>query len=293
MSSPYRLADFNGYFVNAVSPIKIVFPSEIKTNQSTTYQNYVFSPVLTFENGVTNWNAYSLSFSEAFSLPEYRNLYPSLVFYTPSTGVSSIVTTAYTVNEISNNGGTYAAPFVVNIINAHFAGYAAGTQIKVIPCLQANKYINITTNFNPAYYVSLELGAGMSEVKTYSLVVDKVTIPPTPPTPTYSLSFSYTRSNYGSGYQYTITGVSITNTNNLASTFDVIGSIDGQYVTKKSVTMKSSVSVPANGTVNISSFIDNYFYTTATNCDGALSVSLSTGESRNLVLPGSTSGTIY
>lgn len=57
--------------------------------------------------------------------------------------------------------------------------------------------------------------------------------------------------------------------------------------------MKSSVSVPANGTVNISSFIDNYFYTTATNCNGALSVSLSTGESRNLILPGSTSGTIY
>lgn len=288
--SPYRKGDFVGYYPAAVPPIVIRWPEEpLKTNQSTTYQNYVFSPVFTFNQGADNWNEYCLALANVFALPSYQDLYPSLVFYTPSTGKYSIVTTDKTINELANSS-VYASPFVVNIINAHFAGYAEGTEVQVAPCLQSNKYTSITENFNPAYYVSLNFRNNQDK-KIYSLIVDKSTLPPTPPTPVYNLSFSYTRTG---SYTYSIDSVTITNTNNVAGTVDIIGTIAGQNVTYKNTTLKSNVLISGNGSITITSFDGDKYFSALTDCQGGLVVSLTgdAGTSKTLVLPGAASGTV-
>lgn len=288
-SSPYRIGDFAGYYNAAVPPIGIVFSTSTLKVSGSSKDGYDFSAVFEFNNGLFSegWDAANcMSLDELFSYPNFKQMYPTLLFRTPSDSQYTIVTGNRTIAEMESSS-VYADPIVANSKYCHFNTYDTGTIVEVVACLQPNKFTTPTSSFGNYTYISLNFRPGVDK-KSYSIVKDTSIV--IPDNPTYSLSFTYTRSE-SSYYTYQITSVTITNTNGVESTVNIMGLIQGVYVNEANNTMASGVTVGKNATITINSLSNNYFTTVNTSCQGGLIVQVGDTQ-KTLTLPGGTGGTV-
>lgn len=161
-----RLTDFIGYNHNAIAPVKVNMPTELKTNGSK-LENYLFTPTIGINTGAgTAWDsATCLSVQNAFD--GYLNYYPTVILYHASSSRYYIKSADKTLQEYIN-ANQITIPVIVNVSDTPFYDMTDGQQIQCIYTMCANKYNGAETYGGNA--VSFEYNAN-ADRKTYSLKV--------------------------------------------------------------------------------------------------------------------------
>lgn len=161
-----RLTDFIGYNHNAIAPVKVNMPTELKTNGSN-LENYLFTPTIGINTGAgTEWDsATCLSVQNAFD--GYLNYYPTVILYYAAGERYYVKSADKTLQEYINSN-QLTIPVIINISDTPFYDMTNGQQIQCIYTMCANKYDGAETYGGNA--VSFEYNAN-ADRKTYSLKV--------------------------------------------------------------------------------------------------------------------------
>lgn len=161
-----RLTDFIGYNHNAIAPIKINMPTELKTNGSN-LENYLFTPTIGINTGAgVAWDsATCLSVQNVFD--GYMNYYPTVILYYAA-GERYYVKSANKTLQEYINSNQLTIPVIINISDTPFYDMSDGQQIQCIYTMCANKYDGSETYGGNA--VSFEYDTNADRT-TYSLRV--------------------------------------------------------------------------------------------------------------------------
>lgn len=161
-----RLTDFIGYNHNAIAPVKVNMPTELKTNGSN-LENYLFTPTIGINTGAgVAWDsATCLSVQNVFD--GYMNYYPTIILY-HAAGERYYVKSADKTLQEYINSNQLTIPVIINISDTPFYDMTDGQQIQCIYTMCANKYNGAETYGGNA--VSFEYNTN-ADRKTYSLKV--------------------------------------------------------------------------------------------------------------------------
>lgn len=161
-----RLTDFIGYNHNAIAPIKVNMPTELKTNGSN-LENYLFTPTVGINtNAGTAWDsATCLSVQNVFD--GYMNYYPTVILYYAA-GERYYIKSADKTLQNYINSNQLTIPVIINISDTPFYDMTGGQQIQCIYTMCANKYDGAETYGGNA--VSFEYDTNADRT-TYSLKV--------------------------------------------------------------------------------------------------------------------------
>lgn len=161
-----RLTDFINYNHNAIAPVKVTMPTELKTNGSN-LENYLFTPTVGINtNAGTAWDsATCLSVQNVFD--GYMNYYPTVILYYAA-GERYYIKSADKTLQNYINSNQLTIPVIINISDTPFYDMTDGQQIQCIYTMCANKYDGSETYGGNA--VSFEYIANADRT-TYSLKV--------------------------------------------------------------------------------------------------------------------------